>query len=286
MPDSVQGSGRQELANWIADDANPLTARVMVNRIWHWHFGRGLVESVSDFGTRGSKPSHPDLLDFLAQEFVNNDWSIKHMHRLIMSSETYRARSHNAKQDDYLEIDPINRFHWRGNRRRLDAEQLRDSTLYLSGQLDTSRGTRHPFPHRLTYFYRQHEPFQEEYTSKKRSIYQMQPRIRKNPFLELFDGPDGNLHLGNRDETITALQALYFLNSEFIHEQSEAIAKRLVRDAEPRETTLRRLYETVLNRPPSPADISFANTTGYGETLPWSAVIRALLSSNEFMHID
>ena len=285
QPDA-KGSGRRELADWIASDDNPLTARVMVNRIWHWHFGRGLVETVSDFGTRGATPSHPALLDFLATEFVRNGWSVKHMHRLIMLSETYRARSTQPSHRDQSKIDPTNRWYWRGNRHRLDAEQVHDSVLYLSGQLDTSPGARHLFPHRLTYFYRQHEPFQEQYTSKKRSVYQMQARIRKNAYLELFDGPDGNLHLGDRGETTTALQALYFLNSEFIHEQSEAIAGRLTREDEPKEKTLRRLYETLFNRPPSSSDHSFANQAGYGKTLPWPAVIRAMLSSNEFMYVD
>ena len=189
LPENTKGSGRLELANWLTSSAEPLLARVIVNRIWHYHFGRGLVSTPSDFGVRGTAPTHPELLDMLAQYFIKSGWSMKTMHRLILDSETYRMAA--TEHAGNLAKDPDNHFLWRANRRRLDAEELRDSLLTFSAQLDITPGGRHPFPHRLTYFYRQHEPFQEKYVSNKRSIYQMQQRIQKNPYLDMFDGPDG-----------------------------------------------------------------------------------------------
>ncbi|MDC0295665.1 PSD1 and planctomycete cytochrome C domain-containing protein, partial [bacterium] len=213
--DSEQ-SGRLELANWIADRNNPLTARVIANRLWHHHFGRGLVSSTSDFGVRGDRPTHPKLLDFLARYLVDTGWSLKQLHRLIVSSRTYRLSSFHVSVS--AATDPENHFFWRANRRRLDAEQLRDSILVFSDQLDPSVGQAHAFPHRLTYFYRQHEPFVGDFQNQRRTIYQFRQRIRKNRFLDLFDGPDGNLHLGNRYVTTTPLQSLYLMNSPFIEQ--------------------------------------------------------------------
>ena len=280
LPQESKGSGRIELAEWITDPKNPLTARVIVNRIWRHHFGRGLVSSTSDFGIRGTPPSHPELLDFLAAHLIEHDWSIKTMHRLILSSRTYQLA--NTENESNLAIDPDNRFLWRSNRRRLDAEQLRDSILTFSGQLDLKPGGRHPIPHRLTYFYRQHEPFQEKHLNNKRSIYQLQQRIQKNPYLDLFDGPDGNLHFDDRRESVTTLQALYFMNSKFIHHQVDAIADRFTNTASRRTEIIRDLYLTIFNRIPSRLEISHLERT----TVEWPGLIRAMLASNEFMYVD
>ncbi len=296
---SAKGSGRLQLADWLTHPDKPLTARVMVNRIWHYHFGRGLVPTPSDFGVRGTAPTHPGLLDHLATEFMNNGWSVKKMHRAIMTSRTYRLAN-----DDHaanLAVDPGNQLLWRANRWRLDAEQLRDALLVFSGELDRTPGVRHPFPHHLTYFYRQHEPFQKEYASRKRSVYLMQQRIQKNPYLDLFDGPDGSLHFGERRSTVTTLQALYFMNSEFIHDRADAIARRLAKVATDETKRLAKLYELIFNRPPQPDELAFAGsylrtrlaradtgsaTLGQAEKLAWSSLVRSMLSSNEFMHIE
>ena len=251
LPDKAKGSGRLQLAQWMTDPSNPLTARVMANRIWHYHFGRGLVSTPSDFGVRGTAPTHPQLLDLLAKHFIESGWSVKTMHRTILHSRTYRLAA--MEHAGNLAKDPENYYLWRANRRRLDAEQLRDSLLTFSGRLDLSRGGRHPFPHRLSYFYRQHEPFQEKYTSNRRSVYLMQPRIKKNPFLDLFDGPDGGLHVGDRKSTITTLQALYFLNSEFVHQQAAGILKRL-----PEQDRVQQLYQLIFNRPANVTEMAFA----------------------------
>ena len=299
LPETTKGSGRRELADWLTQTDHPLTARVMVNRIWHYHFGRGLVPTPSDFGVRGTAPSHPELLDHLADLFVKNGWSTKQMHRAIMTSRVYRLA--NDEHATNLAADPENHFLWRANRRRLDAEQLRDSMLVFSGELDRAPGARHPFPHHLTYFYRQHEPFQEKYASNKRSVYLMQQRIQKNPYLDLFDGPDGSLHFGERRSTVTTLQALYFMNSEFVHSQAEATARSLAK-AEPDETKrLAKLYGLIFNRPPRPDEFAFAGNylqmrlakadtgaKGFGqaENLAWSSLVRTMLSSNEFLHVE
>ena len=281
LQENTKGSGRLELANWLTSSAEPLLARVIVNRIWHYHFGRGLVSTPSDFGVRGTAPTHPVLLDMLAQYFIKSGWSMKKMHRLILDSETYRMAA--TEHAGNLAKDPDNHFLWRANRRRLDAEELRDSLLTFSAQLDITPGGRHPFPHRLTYFYRQHEPFQEKYVSNKRSIYQMQQRIQKNPYLDMFDGPDGGLHLGDRKASVTTLQALYFMNSKFIHEQAEAITERL-----PEEHKVEYLYELVFNRRAEEKELEFAESyfAKDNSRQRWAGYVRSMLSSNEFLFVD
>ena len=281
LPENTKASGRLELANWLTSSAEPLLARVIVNRIWHYHFGRGLVSTPSDFGVRGTAPTHPELLDMLAQHFIKSGWSMKTMHRLILDSETYRMAA--TEHAGNLAKDPDNHFLWRANRRRLDAEELRDSLLTFSAQLDITPGGRHPFPHRLTYFYRQHEPFQEKYVSNKRSIYQMQQRIQKNPYLDMFDGPDGGLHLGDRKASVTTLQALYFMNSKFIHEQAEAITERL-----PEEHKVEYLYELVFNRRAEEKELEFAESyfAKDNSRQRWAGYVRSMLSSNEFLFVD
>jgi len=300
LADNHQGSGRLELAGWIADPENPLTARVMVNRIWHYHFGKGLVTSTSDFGLRGKTPTHPQLLDYLATYFIDNGWSIKEMHRLIMTSRTYRLSSQDVPTSSA--VDPQNEFLWRANRQRLSAEQLRDSLLMLGQELDLSSGGRHPFPHHLTYFYRQHEPFNGIYPTQKRSVYLMQQRIQKNPFLDLFDGPDGNEPFAERKATTTTLQALFMMNSEFYHQRADKIAEVVLTGDE--TTTAARVadaYQTIFARPPLDEEIARAESfleivtrqladkdvsEEKLEKLAWSAYLRGMISSNEFLFVD
>ena len=299
LPEGHSQSGRRELAEWIADPKNPLTARVMVNRIWHYHFGRGLVPSTSDFGLRGESPSHPALLDYLARYFIEHGWSVKAMHRLIMLSMTYRRST--DEMDEGLAVDPENRLLWRAARRRLSAEQIRDAVLAFSGQLDRSPGMQHPFPHYLTFSYRQHEPFKEKYQTQKRSVYMLQQRIQKIPFVDLFDGPDGNLPFAERKVTSTALQSLYLMNSPFIHAQSEAIAGRLLRAAGADPVRVAWAYTTIFGRPPVEAEVAEAekfmetaqqqlattDTSTVGQSQrAWAAYLRSMLASNAFLYVD
>lgn len=299
LPKGHPQSGRRELGEWIADAENPLTARVMVNRIWQHHFSRGLVASTSDFGILGQAPTHPELLDYLARYFIDHGWSIKAMHRLIMLSDTYQLSGSSTAEN--LASDPENLLLWRANRRRLSAEQYRDSVLMLSGMLDRTPGQRHPFPHQDTFRYRQHDPFQEDYPTNKRSIYVLQQRLRKVPFLDLFDGPDGNLALAERRATSTPLQSLYLMNSPFIHEQSQAIANRLSQHEEGDEDWIATAYGEIFGRPPTEEEIlrskEFLETTGeqIGQVDPdrpsvaeqaRAAHVRSMLSSNAFLYID
>ncbi len=295
LPAESTGSGRRELADWVTDPANPLTARVIVNRIWHWHFGRGLVATTSDFGIRGTRPTHPDFLDFLASHFVQHGWSIKDMHRLILLSRTYQLSSTDVPANS--DVDPDNLLHWRANRRRLDAEQIRDSILTFSGQLDLAPAGRHPFDHRLTYFFRQHEPFVGNFPTNRRSVYMMQQRIRKNDYLDLFDGPDGNIPASQRRSTTTTLQALFAMNSEFMHEQAEATARHVVSARDQDAERLVFAYRTIFGREPNQEE-SARTLVFLGElrsqfaddadrnVRAWASLLRSMLSSNEFVFVD
>jgi cytochrome c553 len=297
LSDSASGSGRRELANWLTDSANPLTARVIVNRIWHWHFGRGLVATTSDFGIRGTPPTHPELLDFLASWFVENGWSIKKLHRLIMTSQTYQLASSDVPSNS--KADPENLLLWRANRQRLDAEQIRDSILTFSGDLDLTPGGRHPFDHRLTYFFRQHEPFVGDFPTNRRSVYMMQQRIRKDDYLDLFDGPDGNIPASQRRSTTTTLQALFLMNSDFLHEQAELTAKRIVSTSDFDAERLGRAYRTIFGRSPENSELDYGSA--YLQKLrdqlsgdlevrqtnrAWASLLRSMMSSNEFVFVD
>ena len=299
LPAEATGSGRQQLADWITNPGNPLTARVAVNRIWQHHFGQGLVKTASDFGVRGTPPTHPQLLDYLANYFVREGWSIKKMHRLIMLSRVYQLASSNIDRNSA--VDPDNVYLWRANRRRLDAEQLRDSILAFSGTLDRTPGQRHPFPHRRSYFYRQHEPFNANYPTRRRSVYLMQQRIQKNPYLDLFDGPDGNVPFATRKATTTTLQALYLMNSSFVHEQSRLISQRLLSQSADTEQDVQSVYQVVFGRPAQSAEVARAvaflaqsvsqlAASGSDEKnrqqQAWAGYVRGMISSNEFMFID
>ena len=242
-------SGRQQLADWIVRGDNPLAARVMVNRIWQWHFGKGIVDTPSNFGLRGSPPTHPALLDWLAREFVASGWSVKSMHRLIMSSETYQLASAAdpsaaSAQQAALSVDPDNRLYWRFDRRRLDAEALRDALLAMGGTLDLAPPAAHPFPPLDKWNWTQHNPFKTIYPSTKRSVYLMTPRIQRHPYLGLFDGPDTNYSTAAHTEAIVPSQALFFLNNPFLAEQARGFAAQLVeQDSEPRARVERAIVQ-------------------------------------------
>ncbi len=237
---------------------------------------------------RGTPPTHPELVDYLARYFVDSGWSVRAMHRLILRSRAYRQASVDIPANH--ERDPRNLLLWRANRRRLDAEQICDSILAFSGQLDPSRGGRHPFPHRRTYFYRQHEPFSEFFATSRRSVYLTQPRIQERPYLDVFDGPDGNLPLSKRKATTTTLQALYLINSEFLHQQTQAIAERGEGETRKRWDFLEKASSTVFGRPPRPDKLKraasyFAEAAG-SEQEKRAGFLRAMRARNEFLFVD
>lgn len=300
---SSAGSGRLELAEWITRPSNPLTARVFVNRVWQWHFGRGLVDTPSDFGSRGAPPSHPKLLDWLASEFIGSGWSIKSLHRLIMQSRTYQLAS--VDDDSNLAVDPTNRWHWRYSRRALDAESIRDAMLAFSGRLDRSVPQSHPFPNVNTWGFTIHNPFHAVYESNHRSVYLMVQRNRRHPYLALFDVADPNQSVASRQPTTTPTQALFLMNSPFVHEQASGFADRIVAVSGDDRAKVLWAFETVQGR--IPADTSIEEAVAFvseyrekidgkkvisekdinpGDKAVWSAFARVLVTSNAFLFVD
>jgi hypothetical protein len=304
VPDG--SSGRLELANWIVSPANPLTARVMVNRVWQHHFGRGIVATPSNFGARGEPPTHPELLDYLAARFVEGGWSIKAVHRLILSSRTYQLASVPADGSTAAAaetLDPANHWLARASRRRLDAEALRDAMLFASGNLDPSRPDGpHPFPPVEQWGWTQHAPFKAVYPSNRRSVYLMTQRIVRHPYLALFDAPDTNNSTDARTSAIVPSQALFLMNNPFVREQAESFARRLAAaaatDAGPRiELAIRLAW----GRPPESGEVEAAmayvaryageltragTPTEAAEAEAWVSYAKIVLTSNEFLYVD
>ena len=297
VPPTSLGSGRLELAKWITRSSNPLTARVFVNRVWQWHFGSGLVDTASDFGSRGSLPSHPKLLDWLTSEFVNSGWSLKSLHRLIMKSRTYQLASvDNAKN---LAADPENRWHWRYSRRSLDAESIRDAMLAVSGRLDRTAPKSHPFPDVNSWAFTIHNPFHAVYDTNHRSVYLMVQRNRRHPYLALFDAADPNQSVATRQPTTTPTQTLFLMNSPFVHAQAEGFARRIAAVSGDDLAKTLWAFETAHGRVPADAVVQDAVVfvAAYREKLadkdnkeqdiaPWSALARVLLTSNAFLYVD
>jgi hypothetical protein len=309
VPKGHPGSGREFLANWIADATNPLTARVMVNRIWAYHFGKGVVQTPNDFGARGRAPTHPELLDWLASRFIEGGWSIKKMHRMIMLSHAYRiggdsvetGRRGDGAMKRNSAIDVNNDYFWRFNRRRLEAEEIRDSVLAVSGALDRTMGGEHPFPPEPTWRFSQHEQFFAVYDTNRRSVYVMQQRLKKHPFFEVFDGADSNATTDGRAQSVTPVQALFLMNSQFMHEQSDRFAVRvgmaydtlreridyafrLAYGRAPRLEEIREaqnyLRQTRLELQASGAPVDQLNQKSL------ASYLRVVMSSNEFLYVD
>jgi len=277
-PRFTKGSGRLELAEAIASKDNPLTARVLVNRVWAWHFGRGLVGTPSNFGQLGERPTHPELLDDLAARFVENGWSLKWLHREVLLSATYQQSSEaNVKSQA---ADPDNRLLGRMNRRRLEVEAWRDSLLAVSGQLDRSFGG----------------PTVDLNAgqNRRRTVYCKVSRHELNGLLRLFDFPDANITSERRTETTVPQQQLFVLNSPFFVGQAKALAARV--GAEERDDTarVRRAYLLAYGRPATDAELLLALRYLGGKDDPserngltrWERYAQALLAMNEFLYVD
>ncbi len=284
LPPGEKGSGRLQLASWLT--AHPLAARVIVNRVWQHHFGRGLVPTPNDFGRQGRPPSHPELLDHLASRLIESGWSLKALHRRIVLSSAYRLSS---DDDDAKRLaDPDNELLWRANRRRLDAEQTRDTLLVLSGRLDRTRGGPHPFPPVARYDFTQHKPFKAVYETDRRAVYLMTQRIQRHPYLALFDGADTNASTGSRPTSTTPLQALYLMNDPFVMRAAKGFGERLMRDRSPIDTS----FKLALCRPATADEREAAEEVlaklraKAGAPGAWEAYARALFLTNELAHID
>jgi hypothetical protein len=279
------------LAEWIARKENPLTARVMVNRIWGHHFGRGIVATASDFGMRGAVPTHPELLDWLAGEFVARRWSIKAMHRLIVTSATYRQVSKPSAAA--MERDPENQYLSHFTRRRLEAEEIRDGMLLVTGNLNEQMHGRPVVPELAAEeLYGMSQGVgnawpvttnREEH--RRRSIYLLAKRTYRMPMLEVFDRPEGVLSCSRRESSTTATQSLSLLNSKFTMEIAALMAERL--------TVPEEIARQILLRELTPEELEVARTfVAKQERLLGSAVaarreyVRALLNTNEFLYVD
>jgi hypothetical protein len=288
-PDAPEGARRRALADWITDKRNPLTWRSIVNRIWQYHFGRGLVETPNDFGRMGAQPTHPELLDWLAVEFRDGGQSFKTLHKLIVTSATYRQVSTVGPANPAAALDRDNRFLWRMNRRKIEAEALRDSVLSVSGRLNLAmfgpgfqdfviEKPEHS-PH---YQYHLYDP--DDIRSHRRSIYRFIVRSQQQPFMTTLDCADPSMLVEKRNESVSALQALALLNNGFMVSMAKHFAERIAAETPDLEAQIDHACWLALGRAPSAAEqselVAFAKTHG----LPNAG--RLIFNLNEFAFVD
>jgi hypothetical protein len=306
-------SGRRELAAWMTKPDHPLTARVMINRIWRWHFGQGIVRSVDNFGRLGDQPTHPALLDWLARRFVADGWSIKEMHRLIVLSATYQQGSiadlrlpiddlstRQSAIANRQSLDPDNKLLWHFPLRRLAAEEIRDSLLAVSGRLDRSAGGPAITHVKNREFFFDHTSKDgTKYDGRRRSIYL--PVVRNNLYdvFQLFDSTDAAVSKGDRATTTVATQALFYMNSDLVADSAGDLAGRLLAIGDD-TSRVERLYQTAYVRAPSAREVervlgavaeferdlqSRVPDAATRRAKAWSLVTQAVLSANEFVYV-
>lgn len=297
---SGDGSGRRELADWLAQPDHPLTSRVMVNRIWRWHFGTGLVRTPDNFGLLGDTPVHGELLDWLARRFVESGWSVKEIHRLIINSSTYRMSA--AFDENAFQVDPENRLLWRKDRRRLEAEAIRDAILAVSGSLDLTVGGTLLKNKPREYVAGTASVDGTNYQSTRRSVYL--PVIRSSLYdvFQAFDFADPSTLNGDRPTTTVAPQALFMMNGNLVRAQSMILARKLL-DKSPTDPQRRvqAAYEWILGRPATEEEITRAGRflehcrrelraenadEDEREARAWQSLCRVLIASNEFLYCD
>jgi hypothetical protein len=307
-PGHSEGERRAALAKWLTDPRNLQTRRSIVNRVWQYHFGRGLLDTPNDFGHMGSQPTHPELLDWLAFWFLENGESLKKLHRLIVTSATYRqssriydsrlmideqnAEPHVNRKSNIVNpaelADADNRYLWRQNRARLDAECIRDAMLFVSGQLDLTMGGPSD---RQFHFKDDHSPVYD-YTrfdvdskeGRRRSIYRHIVRSVTDPFMDCLDAADPSQLVARRNTTLTALQALATLNNPFVLKQCEHFAARLQKLSPDVSTQIESAYRLALSRAPTPEEKE--RLTAYSRNHGLANACRVLLNSTEFMFVD
>ena len=283
-----EATRRAALARWITDPHNPLTWRSIVNRVWHYHFGQGIVDTPNDFGRMGSPPSHPELLDWLAVHFRDSGGSLKQLHRLILSSAAYRqAAIHNPTA---AAIDGSNRLLWRGNRQRLDAEMIRDSLLALNGRLDPTMGgpsvkqfVMTPGIHVTPNV--DYKSFQlDDPTNSRRSIYRFLFRTLPDPLMDALDCPAGDQLVPVRSESVTSLQALAMLNNPFVIRQCEHLASRITSDPHLDSQPIESVFRLALQREPTTDERTKLQT--YANQHGLANACRLLINSNEFLFVE
>ncbi|MEQ8787190.1 MAG: PSD1 and planctomycete cytochrome C domain-containing protein [Pirellulaceae bacterium] len=302
-------SGRLELARWMASTQHPLTARVFVNRVWRWHFGEGLVKSTDNFGVLGDRPSHGELLDWLARRFMESGWSVKELHRLILASNVYRMASSSPQAEKAEGVDPENRLLWKFRLQRLEAEQIRDAILAVCGRLDTTLGGK-TIPLRNRQFVFNHTSVDHtKYDSLRRAIYL--PVVRNNVYtlFEQFDFPDPTMPTGSRNSTVVAPQALLLMNSDLVMDSADAMAAQLMEHTADDLARVQQAYQRAFARPPSGEEteraVEFVRAltaadageaqSGEGpssdaqstraEQRAWALFCQSLLASNEFLYL-
>ncbi len=298
-PITDETSGRLKLAEWLTQPGHPLTARVLVNRVWQAHFGEGLVRSPDNFGRLGEKPTHPELLDWLATELIDKGWSIKSLHRLILNSAVWQQST------DFNQaatgIDPENRLLWRMNRRRLEAEAIRDSLLAIGGGLDTTMGgTLLPTENRK-YVTSTANINVDIYEAPRRTVYLPVVRSALNDYLTAFDFGDPSAMSGQRDRTTVAPQSLFLMNSKLVASQSESLATLLLASSGDDAGRIAEAFERFYSRAPTPSEVdsSLGFIAHYEDTLrlrgtaadslrpeAWQAFCRALMTTNEFLYVN
>ncbi len=265
------GSGRLELARWLAKPDHVLTSRVMANRIWQHHMGAGIVRTPSNFGSLGERPTHPELLDFLASLFVESGWSIKKMHRALMLSAVYQQAS--EPEEESAKADPDNRLFTRMNRKRLEAEAIRDNLLAVSGQLDPTLGG----------------PSLRELNNRRRTLYLTIVRSDRSSFGPLFDAADSTALVDNRTVSTVAPQALFLINNPYVLDQAQALARRVLKLADGDQERIRRAYLLLFSREPNDEERKVGEAflqSRHSDEDAWMAYCQILVCANEFVYID
>lgn len=283
--DATDASRRRALAQWVTREQNPLFARVIVNRLWHYHFGTGIVATPNDFGFNGGRPSHPELLDWLAAELIDSGWKLRHIHRLIVTSATWLQSS--RFRPECATVDADSRFLWRRNPQRLEAEALRDAILAVSGQLNRQYGGP---PYRdfetftnNTQFYTLTDPDTPEVY--RRTVYRTWIRSGRNRFLDAFDCPDPSSTAPKRAVTTTPIQSLALMNNSFVLRMADRLAERVLGEAgEGTDQQVQLVFQLAYAR--GPAESELAELTAFIEAHGLPALCRVILNSNEFIHVD
>ncbi len=286
-------SGRLELAQWLASPQHPLTARVMVNRIWRWHFGQGLVASTDNFGILGERPSHPELLDWLARKFIAEGWSVKAMHRLIMASAAYQRATKPAADARRSVVDSENRLLSHFPIRRLEAEEVRDSVLFVAGLLERTMGGKTIPVKNREFFFNHTSKDATTYDSPRRALYL--PVVRNNVYdlFEQFDFPDPAVPNGNRNATVVAPQALLMLNSDLVGKAAEKFAASLLASASDDVRRIELAYQKAYARPPTAKELARAKKfltdfkpDSAASPSAWAVFCQSLLAANEFIYLN
>jgi hypothetical protein len=284
-PDAPEAERRRKFAEWVADPRNPLPARVMANRVWQYHFGHGIVTSPSDFGANGARPSDPELLDWLASRFIESGWSVKTLHRLIVHSDAYRQQSQFNERAAALDAD--DQFLWRFPPQRLDAEQMRDAMLAVSGELNFKAGGPSFRPFKVANFnsdfYEPTDLIGPEFN--RRTVYRMNVNSGKEPLLDAFDCPDPSVKTPRRGITTTPLQALALMNNSFVQRQANKLAERVLGEEQnDTQRAIKAAYRYALGRLPQKDELNAATVAARERGL--FNVCWALLNSTEFLYVQ